>query len=47
MFLADCHVHSSFSSDSETPVEAIVAQFFLDNTQHNRDLAHAPDGKSQ
>ena len=24
MFLADCHEHSSFSSDSETLVEAMI-----------------------
>lgn len=26
MILADCHVHSCFSSDSETPVEAMIEQ---------------------
>ena len=52
MFLADCHVHSSFSSDSETPVEAMIEQaiaqgrkYFYLTDHHDLDYPIGEDGR--
>ena len=52
MFLADCHVHSSFSSDSETPVEAMIEKaiaqgrkYFYLTDHHDLDYPIGEDGR--
>ena len=50
MLLADCHVHSGFSSDSETPVEAMIEaaiaqgrKYFYLTDHHDIDYPVGPD----
>lgn len=51
MILADCHVHSSFSDDSDTPVEAMIEaaiaqgrQYFYITDHHDFDYPVTADG---
>ncbi len=52
MILADCHVHSAFSSDAETPVEQMIEaaiaqgrQYFYLTDHHDFDYPVGEDGR--
>ena len=52
MILADCHVHSCFSSDAETPVEQMIEtaiaqgrKYFYLTDHHDFDYPVGEDGR--